>query len=102
MNLGDANNGEVESDENVITGAVVGGIVDIRGNAEIYGTVISMCDTSNWTSGYVTNIGATLNDGGSETTSIEDIGTIDITPDTEQSLFPGLKEYPLHNLFAGC
>ena len=94
VNLGDANNGEVESDENVITGAVVGGIVDIRGNAQIYGTVISMCDTSNWTSGYVTNIGATLNDGGSETTSIEDIGTIEITPDKEQSLFPGLKEYP--------
>lgn len=94
VNLGDANNGEVKSDENVITGAVVGGIVDIRGNAEIYGTVISMCDTSQWTNGYVTNIGATLDDGGSETTSIEDIGTIDITPDKEQSLFPGLTEYP--------
>lgn len=94
VNLGDANNGEVESDENVITGAVVGGIVDIRGNAEILGTVISMCDTSQWTSGYVTNIGATLGDGGSETTSVEDVGTIDITPDTEQTLFPGLKEYP--------
>lgn len=94
VNLGNANNGEVASDENVITGAVVGGIVDIRGNAEIFGTVISMCDTSQWTSGYVTNIGATLNDGGSETTSIEDVGTIRITPDKEQLLFPGLKEYP--------
>ncbi len=94
VDLGDANNGEVESDQNVITGAVVGGIVDIRGNAEIFGTVISMCDTSQWTNGYVTNIGATLDDGGSETTSIEDIGTINITPDTKQSLFPGLKEYP--------
>lgn len=94
VNLGDANNGEVESDENVITGAVVGGIVDIRGNASIFGTVISMADTSQWTSGYVTNIGATLNDGGSETTSIEDVGRIEITPDKEQMLFPGLKEYP--------
>jgi len=94
VNLGDANNGEVESDENVITGAVVGGIVDIRGNAKIFGTVISMADTSQWTSGYVTNIGATLNDGGSETTSIEDVGHIEITPDKEQMLFPGLKEYP--------
>lgn len=93
VNLGDANNGEVESDENIITGAVVGGIVDIRGNAKIYGTVISMCDTSKWTSGYVTNIGATLGDGGSETTFIEDIGRIEITPDPTQSLFPGLKEY---------
>ena len=94
VNLGDANNGEVKSDKNVITGAVVGGIVDIRGNAEILGTVISMCDTSQWTSGYVTNIGATLGDGGSETTTINDVGTINITPDPDQSLFPGLKEYP--------
>ena len=94
VNLGDANNGQVESDENVITGAVVGGIVDIRGNAEIFGTVISMCDTSQWTSGFVTNIGATLDDGGSETTSVQDVGTIHITPDREQTLFPGLKEYP--------
>ena len=95
VNLGDANNGEVESDENVITGAIVGGIVDIRGNADIFGTVISMCDTSQWTNGFVTNIGATLNDGGSETTSVEDVGTINITPDKEQTLFPGLKEYPV-------
>lgn len=94
VNLGDANNGEVESDENVIKGLVVGGIVDIRGNAEIVGTVISMCDTSQWTSGYVTNIGATLNDGGSETTSIEDIGTIDITPDPQQKLCQGFTNYP--------
>lgn len=91
VNLGDANNGDVESDdENVITGAVVGGIVDVRGNAQIYGTIISMCDTTAWSSGYVTNIGATLDDGGSETTSIEDIGTIEITPDQEQMLPSGI------------
>jgi hypothetical protein len=95
VDLGDANNGNVRAkDENVITGVVIGGIVDIRGNAKILGTVISMCDTSQWTSGFVTNIGATLNDGGTETTAIEDVGTIEITPDKEQTLFPGLKEYP--------
>lgn len=94
VNLGDANNGEVENDENVIKGLVVGGIVDIRGNAEIEGTVISMCDTSQWTNGFVTNIGATLNDGGSETTSIEDIGTIEITPDPQQKLCQGFTNYP--------
>ena len=84
----------IDSKKHHFNRKVVGGIVDIRGNAKIYGTVISMCDTSQWTNGYVTNIGATLNDGGSETTSIEDIGTIEVTPDLEQSLFPGLKEYP--------
>lgn len=91
VNLGDANNGEVESEENVITGAVVGGIVDVRGNAQINGTIISMADTSSYSSGYVTNIGATLGDGGSETTTIEDIGTIDITPNPDQMLPSGIK-----------
>lgn len=91
VNLGDANNGDVQqNDENVITGAVVGGIVDVRGNAQVLGTIISMCDTTGWSSGYVTNIGATLDDGGSETTSIEDIGTIEITPDPEQMLPSGI------------
>lgn len=98
VNLGNANNGEVQSDENVITGAVVGGIVDIRGNAQVNGTVISMCDTSQWDSGYVTNIGATLGDGGSETTSIEDIGTIEITPDRDRMLPSGIKSPVIINL----
>ncbi len=98
VNLGNANNGEVQSDENVITGAVVGGIVDIRGNAQVYGTVISMCDTSQWSSGYVTNIGATLGDGGSETTTIEDIGKIEITPDRDQMLPSGIKSPVIINL----
>ena len=49
-----------------------------------------MCDTSQWSSGYVTNIGATLNDGGSETTSLGDIGVISIEPETEQLLPSGI------------
>jgi len=53
-----------------------------------------MSDTSQYTNGYVTNIGATLDDGGSETTSIEDIGTISITPDPEQMLCNGFTTYP--------
>ncbi len=91
VNLGDANNGQVHNnDENIITGAIVGGIVDIRGNATIEGTIISMADTTSYTSGYVTNIGATLEDGGSETVLIEDVGTITITPDTDQMLPSGI------------
>ncbi len=88
VNLGNTN--PESSDNNVLTGAIVGGIVDVRGNAQIYGTIISMCDTSQWTSGYVTNIGATLDDGGSETTEPGDVGVISITPDEEKMLPSGI------------
>jgi hypothetical protein len=88
VNLGNTNP-EV-GDNNILTGAIVGGIVDVRGNAEIYGTIISMCDTTAWTSGYVTNIGCTLDDGGSETTELGDIGVISITPDEEKMLPSGI------------
>ena len=75
----------------MLTGAIIGGIVDVRGNAQIYGTIVSMCDTTQWSSGYVTNIGATLNDGGSETTELGDIGVIDITPRQDQMLPSGIR-----------
>jgi hypothetical protein len=38
----------------------------------------------------VTNIGATLDDGGSETTELGDIGVIDITPDPDKMLPSGI------------
>ena len=88
VNLGNTN--PEQSDNNILTGAIVGGIVDVRGNAQVYGTIISMCDTSQWTNGYVTNIGATLGDGGSETTEPGDVGTIEITPDEEKMLPSGI------------
>ena len=88
MNLGNTN--PVQSENNVLTGAIVGGIVDVRGNAQIFGTVVSMCDTTRWSSGYVTNIGATLDDGGSETTELGDVGVIEITPDPDQLLPNGI------------
>lgn len=89
VDLGNTN--PVGSGENVLTGAIIGGIVDVRGNASIKGTIISMCDTSQWTSGYVANIGATLEDGGSETTEEGDIGIIEIEPDPDKSLPSGIK-----------
>ncbi len=89
VNLGNTN--PVSGTDNVLHGAIVGGIVDVRGNAEVFGTIISMADTSSYTSGYVTNIGATLNDGGSETVSIGDIGTINITPDEDKLLPSGIS-----------
>jgi len=61
FNVNIGNIAEVEPGASTsLTGAVVGGIVDVRGNAEIYGTIISMFDTTPYSSGYVTNIGATL------------------------------------------
>jgi Tfp pilus assembly protein PilX len=88
VNLGNTN--PVAGTNNVLQGAIVGGIVDVRGNAEVFGTIISMADTSSNTSGYVTNIGATLNDGGSETVAIGDVGTINITPNPEKKLPSGI------------
>ncbi len=88
VDLGNTN--PEQSDNNVLTGAIVGGIVDIRGNAQIYGTIISMFDTTPYPSGYVTNIGATLDDGGSETTELGDIGVISITPEEDMMLPSGI------------
>ncbi|MBP7050215.1 MAG: hypothetical protein KBE65_04300 [Phycisphaerae bacterium] len=88
VNLGNTNS--VQADNNVLTGAIVGGIVDVRGNAQIYGTIISMADTTMYSSGYVSNIGATLDDGGSETTDISDIGVISITPEEDMMLPSGI------------
>jgi hypothetical protein len=88
VNLGNTN--PQQSDNNVLTGAIVGGIVDVRGNAQIFGTIISMFDTTPYSSGYVTNIGATLDDGGSETTELGDIGVIEITPEEDMMLPSGI------------
>jgi Tfp pilus assembly protein PilX len=84
------NDNPTRSDNNVLTGAIIGGIVDIRGHAQVYGTVISMFDTSPYPSGYVSNIGATLGDGGSETTAPGDVGVITITPDQDKMLPSGI------------
>jgi hypothetical protein len=105
VNLGNTN--PVQSDNNVLKGAIIGGIVDVRGNAQIEGTIISMCDTTQWSSGYVTNIGATLNDGGLETTVLGDVGVISITPDAGQMLPSGILSpivlKPLYNTYSeGC
>lgn len=89
VNLGNTN--PTQGENNIITGAVIGGIVDVRGNAQVYGTILSMCDTSQWSSGYVSNIGATLDDGGSETVEVGDVGVIDITPDKDKMLPSGIS-----------
>ena len=89
VNLGNTNT--EQSENNILSGAIIGGVVDIRGNAKICGTIISMCDTTQWSLGYVTNIGATLDDGGSETAELSETGIISITPDRNQMLPGGIK-----------
>ncbi len=86
VNLGNTSELE-EGSESHLTGAVVGGIVDVRGNARIDGTIISMYDTSPHSNGYVTNIGF-ADDGGSEGGDPGDIGTITIVP-PENKMLPG-------------
>ncbi len=90
FNVDIGNTDPTKRDDNILTGAIIGGIVDVRGNAQIYGTIISMFDTSSYPSGYVSNIGATLGDGGSETTDPGDVGTITITPDPSKMLPSGI------------
>lgn len=73
----------------IITGAVVGGIVDVYGDATIHGTIISMYDTNSHPSGFITNIGD-REDGGSESYGTIQ-GQIDITPDPDQLLPSGIS-----------
>lgn len=77
-----------DTSNSVITGAVVGGIVDVYGDATIHGTIISMYDTSAHSSGYITNIGD-REDGGSESYGTIE-GQINITPNPEQMLPSGI------------
>jgi hypothetical protein len=78
-----------DTSNNIIKGAIVGGIVDVYGAATIPGTIISMYDTSAHSSGYITNIGD-REDGGSE--SFGNIqGQITIIPDPDQMLPSGIK-----------
>lgn len=78
-----------DTSNNIIKGAVVGGIVDVYGDATIHGTIISMYDTSAFASGYITNIGD-REDGGSE--SFGNIkGKITVIPDPTQMLPSGIK-----------
>lgn len=88
INLG--NTTELELDQSSeLKGAVVGGIVDVRGIVNIDGTIISMYDTRSHPSGYVTNIGSTDDDGGSEGGAFAG-ENIQISPSQEQLLPDGI------------
>jgi hypothetical protein len=90
VNLG--NTQELVEGESVLTGAIVGGIVDIRGNAKIEGTILSMYDPTSLGSGaraYGTNVG--FSDENNEAGVPEDRGTIEIKPTPERMLPSGMK-----------
>lgn len=89
VNIGNTKELEDE-DESVLTGLVVGGIVDVRGNANINGTILSMYTPSGgWFSGaYATNVG--FSDENSESGIPEDVGTIHIHPDADRMLPAGV------------
>jgi len=79
-----------EGSESVLTGLIVGGIVDVRGNANIDGTILSMFDPSDLlaSGSYGTNIG--FSDENNEAGIPEDIGTIHIHPNPGRLLPSGI------------
>jgi hypothetical protein len=89
-------NRELEDEsESVPTGLVVGGIVDVRGNANIDGTILSMYrPASGWTSPiyatFASNIGFS-DENPFESSGSGDAGTIHIHPDPSRMLPLGMK-----------
>ena len=90
VNIGNTKELEDES-ESVLTGLVIGGIVDVRGNANVDGTILSMYEPPvGWFSGmYGTNVG--FSNENSEGGVPEDAGTIYIHPDPTRTLPLGMK-----------
>jgi hypothetical protein len=91
VNIGNTKELE-EASESVLTGMVVGGIVDIRGNANVDGTILSMYDPTplgNSAFQYGTNIG--FSDENNEAGIPEDVGTIRIHSDPDRMLPAGVK-----------
>ena len=91
VNLGNTQTLLSES-ESVLTGLVVGGIVDVRGNANIDGTILSMYDPGplgDVAAQYGTNVG--FSDENPEGGIPEDVGTIYIHPDPGRLLPVGIS-----------
>jgi len=92
VNIGDTKALQ-DGSESVLTGIVLGGVVDIRGNARVDGTIVSMCypdpDDWGWSAGQVaTNIG--FSNENNEAGGNPD-GIITITPDPDGKLPPGMS-----------
>lgn len=95
INIGDFNQGNLDGDSKIV-GILVGGIVDIRDNATVEGTILSMANLDFLSSSscylYGSNIGnwegggETSGGGGGIATS-----TISITPDPDNVMPLGIK-----------
>jgi hypothetical protein len=85
VNIGNTQELEEES-ESILQGLIVGGIVDVRGNATIHGTILSTYEPPAvaGSAAYGTNVG--FSDENNESGIPEDIGTIHIYPDPDGML----------------
>ena len=91
INLGNTKELEDES-ESVLNGLIVGGIVDVRGNANIDGTILSMYDPGplgSVAAKYGTNVG--FSDENIEAGIPEDVGTIHVHPNSDGMLPIGVR-----------
>ncbi len=94
VNIGDFNK-EGESSDSKITGILVGGIVDIRDNAVIEGTILSMANLDNISSGiqyYGTNLGYWEGDFEESGGSVPMSANITITPNPDSVLPLGIRK----------
>ena len=92
FNVNIGNTQSLETSPSTIKGLVVGGIVDVRGNANFEGTILSMYDPSPLgysAAAYGTNAG--YSDENNEAGSVEYDGTILISPDPDNLLPLGVS-----------
>ena len=95
INIGDFNQGAVGGDSKIV-GILVGGIVDIRDNAVVQGTILSMANLDSLAASqcylYGSNVGNW--EGGGETTGGGSVATstISITPDPGNVMPLGIKK----------
>jgi len=93
VNVGNARALE-DGSESVLEGLVVGGIVDIRGNATVEGTILSMYDPSSLGSvsgQYGTNVGFSDENNEASVPGDGEYGTIHIRPDPDRMLPVGVR-----------
>ncbi|HIJ69775.1 MAG TPA: hypothetical protein HPP87_00255 [Planctomycetes bacterium] len=92
VNVGNARALE-DGSESVLEGLVVGGIVDIRGNASVEGTILSMYDPSELgyaSRQYGTNVGFSDENNEASVPGDAEFGTIHVRPDPDRMLPVGV------------
>lgn len=92
VNIGNAKEVQ-DGSESILKGLVVGGIVDIRGNANVDGTILSMYDPSSQSGAgaYGTNVGFSNENNEAAVPLDNETGTINIHPAAGRRLPAGVK-----------